>query len=154
MMHLELIRFAYLPEYTLGTLRTPEFELATIERPWLPNPDGPGGQIGLSCVPDGQYVLRHHDSPRFPDTFALTNPELGVYYQTRPEGQAWGRTAILMHQANRVREVIGCIAVGERHGRLYGSRAVLASKAGMDRLRALLRGSERVLTIRPTEGTE
>lgn len=152
-MHLELVRHAYLPEYTLGWLQAPEFVLATIERPWLPNPDGPGGRVGESCVGDGRYQLRPHDSQRFPGTYALTNPALGVYYQERPEGQSWGRTRILIHIGNRATDVIGCIAVGLEHGRLYGSRAVLSSRQAMDRLRELLGRETHELLIRPTSGT-
>jgi len=46
-----LTRFAYHTTCTLGWLTLDELRLATIERPWLPNPLGPGGQTLVSCVP-------------------------------------------------------------------------------------------------------
>lgn len=153
-MNLELVRHAYLDDMTLGALKTPDFRLATIERPWLQNPDGPGGMVSESCVPDGPYQLIPHDSERFPDTYALIAHYLGVYYQGRPEGQEWGRTAILIHIGNRVEDVEGCIAVGMSHGRLEGERVVLRSRGAMDRLRELLGRENHQLRIRPTKGTE
>lgn len=153
-MNLELVRHSYLDEFTLGALKTPEFRLATIERPWLPNPDGLGGMVSESCVPDGPYQLIPHDSEDFPGTFALVAHYLGVYYQGRPEGQTWGRTAILIHVGNYVHDVEGCIAVGMSHGRLEGQRAVRRSRGAMDRLRELLGRERHQLHIRPTRGTE
>ena len=43
-MRLELIRVAYLQSCTLGVLRAEGLQLATIERPWIANEDGPGGK--------------------------------------------------------------------------------------------------------------
>ena len=102
---------------------------------------------------DGTYELRPHDSERFPGTYALVNETLGVYYQTRPAGQTWGRTAILIHVGNRVKDVIGCVAVGLEHGELYGSRAVLSSRQAMEQLRGMLGRNYHELVIRPTRGT-
>lgn len=143
-----LNRFAYLPLCTLGWLTFGSARFATIERPWLPNPDGPGGKLSLSCVPDGEYTLIPHTSQRFPSTYALIGESLGVYYQQRPAGQAWGRTAILIHVGNFVTDVIGCIAVGLRHG----GDCVTNSRDAMDRLRAVLGRERHHLTIRP-QGT-
>lgn len=152
-MIVEIVRYAYLTDCTLGTLQAGALRLATIERPWLPNPDGQGGLLSRSCVPDGTYELRPHDSERFPGTYALVNETLGVYYQTRPAGQTWGRTAILIHVGNRVKDVIGCVAVGLEHGELYGSRAVLSSRQAMEQLRGMLGRNYHELVIRPTRGT-
>src|SRR5690606_41150400 len=55
-------------------------------------------------------------SSDLPNTYALVNEALGVYYQQRPAGQTWGRTAILIHVGNFVSDVIGCVAVGMSHG--------------------------------------
>lgn len=152
-MRLELVRFGYLNDCTLGTLWAGDLELATIERAWILNPIGPGGMSCESCVPDGSYKLVPHDSARFPDTYALINPDLGVYYQELPAGQRWGRTAILIHSANLAAELLGCIAVGLQHGELYGKPAVLSSRAATDKLRAMLGREIHELVIRPTAGT-
>lgn len=154
-MDLTLTRYAYLPTVTLGRLRAGSLVLFTLERPWIANPDGPGGKPRESCVPDGGYTVRPHDSEKFPGTYALTNGSLGVYYQQRPDGQTWGRTAILIHAGNRVADVIGCIAVGRSYRLLEGTHAVLDSRRALEELRELLgRDDVHSLTIRPTGGTE
>lgn len=153
-MNLELVRYAYLDDCVLGILKTPEFRLPTIERPWFDNPVGPGGLIGESCVPDAKYVLEPHDGQRFPESYVLSNEACGVYKYSCPN-QGWGRTAILIHAGNTVDDVEGCIAVGLTTGRLRGDRAVLRSRAAMERLRELLGRTERHrITIRPTRGTD
>lgn len=145
-MNVLLERFAYLPTVTLGWLIAGDLRLATLERPWIPNPDGPGGKLSQSCVPDGHYTIRPHHSQKFPNTYALVNEALGVYYQTRPAGQTWGRTAILIHVGNFVADVIGCVAVGMSHG---GTTSVSQSRVAMDRLREVLGRDNHYLTIVP-----
>jgi hypothetical protein len=146
----ELERFAYLQTVTLGWLHFGPLTLATIERPWIPNAEGPGGKLRESCVPDGTYNLIPHSSDNFPNSFALINEGLGVYYQARPAGQSWGRTAILIHTGNFVSDVVGCIAVGTRHG---GITSVTESRIAMARLRDVLGRDKHTLTIRP-QGTQ
>ncbi|MBX6381456.1 MAG: hypothetical protein IRZ07_00575 [Microbispora sp.] len=150
----ELTRFAYLRSCTLGMLRFGELELATIERPWIPNPAGPGGRPRESCIPDGMYTVRPHASQRFPNTYALINHALGVYYQPGdvPPGQPWGRTAILIHVGNSVQDVIGCIAVGMHHA--AEQLMVVDSRIAMDRLRNVLGRDTHQLIIRPVAGTQ
>lgn len=153
-MNLILTRYAYLHTHTQGRLQCRHGELETIERPWIPNPAGRGGVPSQSCVPDGDYRLIPHDSERFPGTYALVNEELGVYYQARPAGQPWGRTGILIHVGNRVRDVIGCIGVGLVAGVLEGEAAVLRSRDAMHRLRNWLGRDEHTLTIEPARTVE
>lgn len=150
----ELTRFAYLSGCTLGRLRFGGLELATIERPWIPDPDGPGGAARISCVPDGAYQVQPWNSGKFADAYILVNNALGVYLQPGliPPGQRWGRSAILIHPGNTVQDVIGCIAVGLRHD--DERPMVLDSRAAMDQLRAVLtRQGMHKLAIRPVAGT-
>lgn len=156
-MHLVLVRYAYLTDCTLGRLfvrgRSRPFE--TIERPWIPNPAGPGGMPSVSCVPDGEYRLGAHDSPRFPGTYILENVDLGVYRYARPIGQSWGRTAIVIHAANRATELLGCIAPGLSAAIADGAHVVYQSRAALEELRALVpREEPHGLLIRPPNGTE
>lgn len=65
----------------------------TVERPWLNN------QIGISCIPNGQYVCRRVNSPKFGDTFEVTNVS--------------GRSEILLHSGNIDDDSHGCIILGE-----------------------------------------
>lgn len=151
-----LTRFAYLHDCTLGWLDADTVRLATIERPWIAAPAGLGGKRRESCVPDGTYFVRPHSSDKFPDTFALINPQLGVWYQPDdiPDGQSWGRSAILIHAGNRVTDVIGCIAVGLRHSFVSQQHAALESRKALDQLRGVLGKESHSLVIRPTKGTE
>lgn len=155
-MKLTLTR-EYLPNATRGELEAGDLKLATIERPWVENPDGPGGVLRVSCIPEGVYRVLPHNSLRFPGTYVLENPALCVYCDARPAGQGWGRTAILIHSGNVVRDVIGCIAVGRKPGILYGQPAVLRSLDAMSLLREKLgRTDEHELTIisRPASAAE
>lgn len=133
---------------TLGNLVVGDRIFATVERPWIPSPDHRGGLNRKSCVPPGTYRIIPHHSVNFPNTYALTNPELDVYYQPGdvPKGKK-GRTAILIHVGNRVRDVIGCIAVGMEHGTLGGEPAVLRSGLAMRELDKILARQSHTLTI-------
>lgn len=151
-MRLMLERYAYLPTYTQGRLYVGDVLFQTIERPWIANPGRPGGMVGISCVPDGAYRLIPHVSAKHPGdrhVYALVNESLGVYYQARPAGQTWGRTAILIHPGNRPTDVEGCIAVGTTA--MPG--VVERSHAAMDELRRLLGRGMHQLYIYPA-GTE
>lgn len=149
-----LTRFAYLADCTLGWLEHAGLKLATLERPWLPNPAGPGGMPRESCVPDGVYRVEPFTGARFTDVFRLTNPALGVFPDVLPSGQAWGRTTILIHSGNFVEDVIGCIAVGSVHSLLNGRHQLLRSRDALLQLRdALKAGPIPNLTIQPFGGT-
>lgn len=160
-MDLTLVRWAYGSTFTLGTLFAGNIELATIERPWIPDPDTDSGLAGkeqVSCVPDGEYTLRPHYSDKYaaPDfAYALVNPELGVYYQPGeiPRGQKYGRSAILIHPANYVRQLQGCIAPGRKHN-FTVEPTVQDSVLAMDQLRVILGTATHRLIIRPTAGTD
>lgn len=154
-MIITLVRHGYLHDCTVGWLHAGSLRLATIELPYRPDPRGPGGQRRISCVPDGSYRLIPHRSAKFGDVWALTNPALGVWYQPGdiPRGQAWGRSAILIHSANVVDDVEGCIAVGTRHGMLGGQEAVLNSRLAIGDLRSVLGRGEHKIVIQPLAGT-
>lgn len=149
-MIIELARIAYLAECTLGWLQAGPLRLATIERPWIPTTQHRGGKNRESCVPDGEYTVIKHSSDRFKNVWALINEELDVFYQVAPRP---GRTAILIHAGNRVRDVIGCIAVGQEHGTMEGEHAVLRSQLALQHLRSVLVGGPHRLVIVPTRGT-
>jgi hypothetical protein len=157
-MNIELVRFAYTKYATLGLLRAGDLTLFTLEEPWNPDPDGPGGQKREpgkreSCVPDGTYVLEPHNTPKYRDVWALVNPALGVYHWSVPPGLKYGRCAVLIHNGNKLEETEGCILVGRFHTREDNQDKVLESRLGLDHLRAILRNETHQLTIRPTTGT-
>lgn len=158
-MLIVLVRHAYLSTVTLGHLYVGPLTLATLEEPWLLDPDGPGGQgrtatLRESCVPDGTYNLLPHSGPRVKDVWALSNPALGVWPDSVPQDLTYGRASILIHSGNTTADIEGCILVGRRHGHFNGTDAVLESRSALDALRAALGvGSHHQLQIRPTAGT-
>lgn len=106
-----LERYAYAPTYTAGRLCLgDEASLDTLERPWKPGL--PGGMPFESCVPDGEYRLLRHARPNGDVVLALRNPNLGVYYSKASIPAEGGRYLILIHAANYVEQVQGCIAPG------------------------------------------
>jgi hypothetical protein len=115
---------------TIGELFVEHVRFDTLERPWIPGPLG--GVRGISCVPLGTYDLVLHDSEAHPKSFALVNEALGVYHLTLPDGQS-GRTACLIHVANYVEELRGCVALGNYFEPWNGSLRLLESRAAVER---------------------
>lgn len=103
--------------------------LQTLERPWVGGPKG--GTKGFSCIPAGKYQLVKHDTEAYPRSFALVNEALGVYHLTVPSGEQ-GRTACLIHAANYVQELRGCIALGMSREPYMGSYCVRQSRAAIN----------------------
>jgi hypothetical protein len=160
-MNLELVRFAYLATATLGWLRAGDLRLATLEEPWRPDPDGPGGQrregaFLESCVQDGDYTLEPHASTKHPISWALVNHRLGAYHWPKeiPLSQKWGRSTILIHTGNSTEDIEGCILVGLSHGTVDGKPWVYNSGKAFDQLIAVLgANTTHQLLIRPRAGT-
>ncbi len=73
----------------------------TIERPWLSN------KPNISCIPPGEYELHRISTPKHPDAFYLSNPDLGVSWNGDTT-----RTLIEMHIFNFPGESKGCIGPG------------------------------------------
>lgn len=121
---LRLIRDQHDPvRGTLGHFELSPHPIFTLERPWVPVVDSipiPCGRKGVSCVPPGRYQLVPHNTEAHPNSVALVNPELWVYHHEEdvpPEQLGFARTAVLIHPANYVSELRGCIAPGwDREG--------------------------------------
>lgn len=94
----------------------------TLERPWLDN------KKGESCIPDGNYVCRRVDSPKFENTFEVTD--------------VLNRTAILFHKGNLMEDSHGCIIVGEMFESLNRKNAVLASGKAFQEFLDRLKGED------------
>ena len=84
-----------------------DFICYTLERPWLDN------EPFFSCVPTGEYTLEPHDYKGRLPVVALVNEELGVTHWDEPGSS---RSTILIHPANQVNELAGCIACGTDKG--------------------------------------
>lgn len=81
---------------TLGRLKVDgTMHSHTLELPWRNN------QTGVSCIPPGVYAVAFFDSPKFKRAIL------------RLKGVP-GREGILIHPANHVAELRGCITLGVR----------------------------------------
>ncbi|QEH36490.1 hypothetical protein OJF2_50740 [Aquisphaera giovannonii] len=92
----------------------------TCEEPWKANAPN------VSCIAAGTYSCIRHDTPKFPNVWEVT----GVP----------GRTGILIHAGNTIKDTRGCILVGQEFLRnsdftIYG---VGKSRAALDMLRQTL----------------
>ncbi len=135
MRQLVLQRFCYSETETEGVLwLTNDESLCTLERPWI---DGlPGGMPFESCVPDGEYELIPHIRPNGDAVYALRNPDLAVFYTAQERGAEPGRYLILIHSANWVEQVVGCIAPGLVRTIAENKRMVRSSRTAMGRIMA------------------
>lgn len=82
----------------------------TLELPWLEN------RANVSCIPDGVYICQRVQSPKFGETFEITNVK--------------DRTDILLHKANTVDDLLGCIGVAESFDLIGAVPGVAASGHG------------------------
>ena len=97
----------------------------TLEPRWLDN-------RGMeSCIPPGRYVCKRTVSPRFGETFEVTEV---------PE-----RTHILFHRGNISEHTQGCILVGEQFESLDNRAAVLHSGKGFNELMKRRKGEDNLI---------
>jgi hypothetical protein len=150
MTKLVLERYCYSETETEGRLYLPEHDdyLYTLERPWIAGPAG--GMPFESCVPDGTYQLIGHTRSNGDQVLALRNPALGVFYTEQERGDRPGRYLILLHSANWVEQIVGCIAPGLVRTIAENKRMVRSSRDAMRKIMARRRVS---IVIRPDLGT-
>lgn len=130
MIQAELTRY-YTPIAVLGELkiylpdgRTETF--ATVEKPWK------GNKPFESCIPEGEYVVKRHNSPKFRECYQVQN--------------VFGRTHILLHTGNTADDVVGCIAIGTMLGNEYN---ILQSRLAFNRLLKAVPVGDFNLSIKP-----
>ena len=131
MKKLILLRENFLPKLTLGTLyvvdvsrdgnrikRLAEFE--SLELPWKEN------RRNFSCIPAGTYIIKKRWSPKHRHHLHIK----GVV----------GRTWILIHPGNKVKETRGCIFPGMRFGDLDsdGTIDILESRKALNEILQLI----------------
>jgi hypothetical protein len=107
----------YFPKGTQGVLEwNGTIVCYTIELPWLQN------QQRISCIPEGEYVLKKRFSPKFKWHLHLRNVP--------------GRDLILIHPANdAATELLGCIAPVTHH---TGIGKGSFSRKALEKLKALV----------------
>lgn len=88
----------YKATQTNGILYCGDLVLQTLERPWLNN------KAFESCIPEGHYQLSPWVSPKFGNVYIIDGGVVGKVSGIR--------THILVHSANWVKQLNGCIALG------------------------------------------
>lgn len=115
---LELKRFSSLPFATYGVLSYLGIPICfTLELPWKDN------KQNVSCIPEGEYSCRGEEHEHLGKCFRL-------------EGVT-GRVGILIHAANHVRELNGCIAPGLSMGPREAKPGVRNSRAAIQDISVL-----------------
>jgi hypothetical protein len=110
-MKLIIKRIATGDNGTFGVVMYNDIPFAlTLERQWLNN------QRGISCIPAGKYICKRVNSPKFGNTFEITNV---------PD-----RSSILFHKGNLDDDSHGCVLVGEQFEPINGSPGIVASAHG------------------------
>lgn len=97
-----------------------KFRCVTVELPWRNN------RRRESCVPVGRYKLVQHDGEKYKNVLRLEDV---------PD-----RDGCLVHPANQIADLLGCIAPGMSIGFLNGTPAAMSSRVAMDALRKVLGG--------------
>lgn len=122
-MRVKIERFVYSTMGTFGVLYVDDVPLCyTVERPWRQN------KPNVSCVPEGDYKL----TPRMS----------GVMKRTTRDRFDWGfevgpvlnRTYIMIHPANMMSDLEGCVGVGKHLGVVHSKWAVTKSQAAYSEL--------------------
>ncbi len=122
-MSLIISRYCYSPMGTFGILSIPNeknadkpFRWLTVERPWLNN------QTSISCIPEGTYGIGLRQSSVVSRT---SRGEFKAGYEIKDVPD---RTFIMMHIANTMNDLEGCVGLGLAQGFVKGKWAVTSSK--------------------------
>lgn len=154
-MNLVIERDPFKAVSTTGWLLAGRMRLASLEEPWIENPKGPGGMRksptqAESCVPEGTYRMIPHNGAHFKGTWALHNPDLGVFAtgEGAPDLAHWGRVAILLHPGNELSKTEGCVLTGLAHSIVNNRDWVTESQKAFRILADQLGPGEHELVIR------
>ena len=93
------------------------FECDTLELSWKDN------QSNISCIPTGQYKVQKRRSEKYNEHFHITNVP--------------NRDYILIHPANYVSQLKGCVAVGRDLADINGDN-IMDVTSSKDTMRSLL----------------
>lgn len=101
----QIKRILYRIDGTYGVFIWKDFPVCvTLELPWLAN------RRRVSCIPTGLYHCKRVDSPKFGDTFEITDVP--------------NRDEILFHGANTIADLLGCVGLAEFYHRFNGMAGV------------------------------
>lgn len=129
MIQLKLSRRKYTDSQTIGVMEVYKdnvfvSSLCSLERGWLNN------AFNKSCIPKGNYIVKHHNSKFHPDTFIVEGTE--------------PRTVILIHKGNYYQDSAGCILLGLSFTDLNNDKFldVKYSSEAMNKLNEICKGEE------------
>lgn len=132
MIHLKLKHKFENDNMSLGTMDVYRdgiflFSLATLELPWKSN------EKSVSRIFVGEYVIVPNNTPKHPNTFRVTGTE--------------GRSDILIHTVNYVKDLEGCIGVGLIHADINsdGMQDLKYSTEALEMLRSVCKGQNIIL---------
>lgn len=116
----KLYRVSSTDRGTLGFLEVDGTPIClTLEEPWRNN------QQDISCVPCGKYIGVEHDGNLKKDVFRLENVP--------------GRTGVLIHIGNTLKDTEGCILVGRGFKYVGDALFITESTVALALLRGLLK---------------
>lgn len=130
-MEAKLTRFRSTSKGTFGRLAIDGIIFYTLEREWNNN------YSNVSCIPSGEYVMVPHESPNFGKCLAVVNDDMGVVINQTP-GYRWG---ILLHPANTVNELAGCIAPGMK----FNDNQIFESRRAFNLIMAMMHNIDAIL---------
>lgn len=122
----ELVRWAYTPHGTFGTMTVGSYSCYIVERPWAAN------KPRESCIPEGIYPLRMRESP------VVQRTTQGRFRQGWEVCNVPNRTFIMLHPGNTMDDLQGCLAPGKDIGLVKGKWAVTSSQIAFAELMAEL----------------
>ncbi len=114
---------------TFGIMQFANCKWFTCERPWADNKND------ISCIPKGSYLCKWTLSPRLK---RFTYEVLNV-----PR-----RQGIRIHSANFPFQVLGCIALGEKVGKMDNKQAVFSSQTAVRIFETILKKQDFTLEIK------
>lgn len=128
MNKITLTRIRKTDKFTVGVLEAVGEKFYTIENPWKDN------EINVSCIPEGFYKFKPFNGKKFKNVWEIEDVD--------------GRSFILMHVGNTVKDTQGCILVGMGlHDDSRGA-CVVQSTAAINRLRELMLEDNGVIEIK------
>jgi hypothetical protein len=129
----------YARAHTAGVFVFPRGQfIYTVERPWI-DEEGRAGKPFSSCIPEGLYEIKRFKRANGSLVWVLVNEDLGVYEREEDREHDTDRYACLIHIANKVEDVVGCVGPGM--GAFYdknGRYQTTYSRKAMERLESLL----------------
>jgi len=132
-MKITLTRFYNGEDCTLGALSNDKGLLCyMLENPWLDN------EPFKSCIPEGTYPFKSYTSDKFPYTWEI--------YDVK------GRSGILVHPGNYVKDTEGCLLPGLHLIKNKGEKMVTHSRKTLNMLRSTIGvGRSGAIEIRSVE---